>query len=262
VAQPPAYDPQTDYSDFEAGTPTFVGLGTKLDQEFAAINATFDATLVNLALIQRDDGALANQIVTNESLATDVSVGVSAARTWVTATAYVINDTVWEAGVLYVCLIAHTSGVFATDLTALKWSLIIDLASEVPAATGILINTVTPVANVTTVLVEGDNGKAYDATSTAGNSLFTLPLISGLTSGSFYRIIIRKTVAANSVIVTSNVADTINGAASQTFTDQYSSGMFYSRSGDTDWKFIDFTRAAVANSINVAKQITMFKLLT
>ncbi len=42
---------------------------------------------------------------------------------WVTATAYQIHDIVRESGSTYICLIAHTSGVFADDLTALKWEL-------------------------------------------------------------------------------------------------------------------------------------------
>lgn len=42
---------------------------------------------------------------------------------WVTATSYQVNDLVRESGSTYICLIAHTSGVFADDLTALKWEL-------------------------------------------------------------------------------------------------------------------------------------------
>ncbi|MFH1603693.1 MAG: hypothetical protein ABIH03_07280, partial [Pseudomonadota bacterium] len=41
--------------------------------------------------------------------------------TWLTATAYVRNDVALNAGYLYVCLTAHTSGTFATDLAAAKW---------------------------------------------------------------------------------------------------------------------------------------------
>lgn len=44
-----------------------------------------------------------------------------AADAWVTATAYVLGDQVLQTGVTYSCIIAHTSGTFATDLTALKW---------------------------------------------------------------------------------------------------------------------------------------------
>lgn len=43
---------------------------------------------------------------------------------WLTTTAYAINDAVKEAGNSYVCLEAHTSGTFATDLAAAKWDVI------------------------------------------------------------------------------------------------------------------------------------------
>jgi hypothetical protein len=46
------------------------------------------------------------------------------ADAWVTSTSYVINDYVSESGLNYVCLEAHTSGVFATDLAANKWILL------------------------------------------------------------------------------------------------------------------------------------------
>lgn len=41
---------------------------------------------------------------------------------WVTATAYAVADKRSSGGVNYVCLVAHTSNVFATDLAAGKWS--------------------------------------------------------------------------------------------------------------------------------------------
>jgi len=43
---------------------------------------------------------------------------------WVTSTAYIVNDTVSNGGNSYRCLEAHTSGTFATDLTAVKWALV------------------------------------------------------------------------------------------------------------------------------------------
>ena len=46
---------------------------------------------------------------------------------WVTATAYVVDDRILAAdGLYYDCLIAHTSGVFATDLAAGDWVLVTD----------------------------------------------------------------------------------------------------------------------------------------
>jgi len=43
------------------------------------------------------------------------------ATAWVTATAFKVGDVVIESTIIYRCLIAHTSGVFATDLAAGKW---------------------------------------------------------------------------------------------------------------------------------------------
>jgi hypothetical protein len=42
---------------------------------------------------------------------------------WVTATAYIVGDHVIHSTYIYYCLIAHTSGTFATDLAASKWVL-------------------------------------------------------------------------------------------------------------------------------------------
>jgi len=41
--------------------------------------------------------------------------------TWVTGTSYGVGDDVVDSSKLYSCLIAHTSGTFATDLGASKW---------------------------------------------------------------------------------------------------------------------------------------------
>lgn len=48
-------------------------------------------------------------------------IQTSAVAAWLTATAYVVGDLRAEAGTTYYCKTAHTSGVFATDLSAGKW---------------------------------------------------------------------------------------------------------------------------------------------
>lgn len=53
--------------------------------------------------------------------------------TWTTATAYVLNDQVVQGGLLYRCVIAHTSGTFATDLTAAKWSIVAAMPEYISA---------------------------------------------------------------------------------------------------------------------------------
>lgn len=40
---------------------------------------------------------------------------------WATTTAYIVDDIVVRGGSTYICLVAHTSGTFATDLAASKW---------------------------------------------------------------------------------------------------------------------------------------------
>lgn len=40
---------------------------------------------------------------------------------WTTSTIYSVGQTVHESSLLYICIIGHTSGTFATDLAALKW---------------------------------------------------------------------------------------------------------------------------------------------
>lgn len=53
---------------------------------------------------------------------------------WVTATLYHVGDIVQENGSAYICIVEHTSGTFATDLTALKWQLF--TAASFPNQTG------------------------------------------------------------------------------------------------------------------------------
>lgn len=60
---------------------------------------------------------------------------VTAYTAWVTSTGYVLGNLVTNGGNYYRCLVAHTSGVFATDLGAGKWVLTAgasDLAYEIP----------------------------------------------------------------------------------------------------------------------------------
>jgi hypothetical protein len=40
---------------------------------------------------------------------------------WVTSTAYAVGAVVWNSTTTYKCLVAHTSGTFATDLAAADW---------------------------------------------------------------------------------------------------------------------------------------------
>lgn len=41
---------------------------------------------------------------------------------WATGTTYSVRDLATESGVIYICLVPHTSGTFATDLAAGRWA--------------------------------------------------------------------------------------------------------------------------------------------
>ena len=45
---------------------------------------------------------------------------------WVTSTAYIKDDVVRFGGSSYVCVLNHTSGTWATDLSAVKWQLMVE----------------------------------------------------------------------------------------------------------------------------------------
>lgn len=52
------------------------------------------------------------------------SISLTDKGAWLTATAYVVGDVVTQNSLRYVCKTAHTSGTFATDLAATKWTLL------------------------------------------------------------------------------------------------------------------------------------------
>lgn len=126
MPQPTTYDRQNSFTLLAQQSPSTPYTGANLDAEFNAIKVTLDEVLANLELIQRDDGDLANGIVGTDQLGASVELGVNPPEAWVTATVYAANDTVFETTSLYRCLVAHTSGTFATDLAAAKWVLLAD----------------------------------------------------------------------------------------------------------------------------------------
>lgn len=66
----------------------------------------------------------------------DYGIIVNSYSAWETTTAYALGDLVTEDGGYYRCIVAHTSGTFATDLSAGKWEETegaSDLAYEIPS---------------------------------------------------------------------------------------------------------------------------------
>jgi len=168
MPQPPALVPPYDFSS-DLGTQH----GVRLDASFDAVKDVTDAISGNLGLIQRDDGELRNQTVTLDALSSSVlaliaSEGLSFRGVWVTATSYAVNDLVSSSTTTYVCLVAHTSGTFNTDLAAAKW-MVFSQVTSTPAASGVSFSATGGIAstNVQTALAELDTEKAAAAGSSA-----------------------------------------------------------------------------------------------
>jgi hypothetical protein len=66
---------------------------------------------------------------------------------WATAQVYAVMDFVDVGGVSYICAVAHTSGVFATDYAAGRWQVFITAAT----ASGLPF---TPTATVTSITAQ------------------------------------------------------------------------------------------------------------
>jgi hypothetical protein len=127
MAQPPPYNRLQSFTGFSAFNPSDQQPGVWLDSEYNAIKLTLDAILANLVLLQRDDGRLANALVSLDTLATDVLAALGGTEgwaprgAWLTATSYAVGDVVTQSNSTYVCAVAHTSGTFSTDLAAVRW---------------------------------------------------------------------------------------------------------------------------------------------
>lgn len=129
MSQPPAYARSYSFTDHTANHPNDPQPGVSLDNEFDDVALTANAIRANLALIQRDDGALANRAVGPDQLSLELTLGLRSISDWAALTAYVANDATWSSAKLYRCKTSHTSSAsFATDLAASKWELVLDIA--------------------------------------------------------------------------------------------------------------------------------------
>jgi hypothetical protein len=123
--QPPEI--QTSYTAEEQALGNGTLPGQELDVDLAAIRASVTTLIEFVKGITRSDGRLANGIVTQESLSSSIILGFDPPAPWQSGTAYTTKSTVFEGFGFYLCVTPHTSGVFATDLSSGRWSLLADL---------------------------------------------------------------------------------------------------------------------------------------
>jgi microcystin-dependent protein len=128
MANPTPYTKGYDFTGYQAVNPTLPLPGNQVDAELSGVATSIAETIVALGEVRRSDGALRNAIVTTEALAVDVRSLLAGDPNprglWLTATAYEQNDLVAYSGATYICVVAHVSGTFSTDLAATKWLLI------------------------------------------------------------------------------------------------------------------------------------------
>ncbi len=132
VTTPTSYTRYRDYSQFQSNNPNTDLNGADLDTDFDRIKTSLDSQSTCLATIRKDDGTLSNASVGADQLKTEVVTllnGITPRGTWATLASYDVGDLVRKDDVLYFGLVAHTSGVFATDLAAGKWMSISSAAS-------------------------------------------------------------------------------------------------------------------------------------
>jgi hypothetical protein len=203
VSQPKPYTPAHAFVSDSATLANFPGQA--LDVEFAAIENVIGDIEGNLALLQRDDGALANGSVTYDSLSASLqTAGMAPATPWGTGTRYAVGNNVFQNENLYRCLIAHTSGVFATDLANGNWLFVTGLGNFNGSGTSVVGNlpkyTDTTGRNVT------DSGVAVASLAPLVSPAFTTPSLGVATATSI-----------NGNTLTSGTY-TLTGAAGKTFT--------------------------------------------
>lgn len=127
MSQPTEYDVKTDFVAYQSNASWFPG--SSLNVEFNNLATTTDQIRANLALIQRDDGALANASVSFNTLSPALqTAGLTPLSTWVSGKAYTQSQAVIQGTSLYQCQINHVSGAFSTDLAAGDWLLLANLA--------------------------------------------------------------------------------------------------------------------------------------
>lgn len=183
MAQPTAYDRLINFLTYALAHTAAPYNASDHDAEFDAIEQTLDELLANIALIQRDDGLLKNASVHPDSLSPATLILIEAMTSaeglsalvrgsWVTATAYTKGQLVQSSTTSYICAVAHTSGVFATDYTAGKW--IVLGSSAANAASGISFTPAGDIAatNVQTAIQELDTEKA--AKNGSASNLFSV----------------------------------------------------------------------------------------
>lgn len=134
------YSRGTSFTDAQTAAPSAPTSGPALDGEFDRMKVALDSTQQSLALLQRDDGALANQSVGYDQINPEIYTGMQPATKWASGVNYAANNAVfYETGghvFLLRCLEGHLSTIFDNDNAAGRWIELFDYTP--PAVSGVI----------------------------------------------------------------------------------------------------------------------------
>lgn len=131
----PTYNRLFNFTNFQALAPASPLPAIPLDSELSSIKVTLDALITNAALIQRSDGALANQSVGPQQLQPSLLTGISPPTQWSGAgVSYDVGATVFSGLLFYVCNAANISSTGNPPATFAAWTFLADFSGvTIPA---------------------------------------------------------------------------------------------------------------------------------
>lgn len=148
--------PNTMNADIDLNGNDLLNVGTLTAQDLtvAGVDLTLQESIAEVNL-KADEAAASALSAANSAAAAQAAENslLEWAGPWLTSTTYAPSDLVQEDGSTYVCVIAHTSGTFATDYGAGKWQLFASKGSA-GAGTGDMLaaNNLSDLADADTAL--------------------------------------------------------------------------------------------------------------
>lgn len=123
MAVPTKYNPSYSYTGFESDNPASPKPGAQLDNDFADISQSLDETIDALSEIRRSDGALANGVVTPDSLSAGLVMGFTVEGQWTDGAVYDAADGVTYGTSFYKARVGHTAApATRPDLSPATWA--------------------------------------------------------------------------------------------------------------------------------------------